>query len=129
MYWLYKYTAGYTTRTLFHQNDMSMTTINVTDSKGESKAIEIKTGLSLMEVLHDADYEEVEAICGGSCSCATCHVHIPEQAAITLPPMEEDEQALVSLADGYDAQQSRLSCQIQLEEHHDGLNVVLLDED
>jgi len=106
-----------------------MAIINVTDTKGETKAIEITLGLTLMDVLRDADYEEIQAMGGGCCLGATCHVHIPEQSSITLPEMEEDEQALLSLADGYDANQSRLSCQIELGEHHDGLSVVLVDED
>jgi len=105
-----------------------MATINVTDSAGDTKVVEVTIGLSLMEVLRDADYQEIEAICGGSCSCATCHVHIPQQANITLPAVEEDEEALLSLADGYDAAQSRLSCQIELNEQHHGMHVTLLDE-
>lgn len=106
-----------------------MAIINVTDCKGTTKTIDATPGLSLMEVLRDADYDEIQAICGGSCSCATCHVHIPEQNNLSLPPMEEDEEIILSLTDGYDAVCSRLSCQIQIEEQHDGLNVVLIDED
>lgn len=106
-----------------------MTTINVTDSNGETKQLTISQGLTLMEVLRDADYDEVQAICGGSCSCATCHVHIPEPLAFSLPVMEEDERVLLELADGYHPDHSRLSCQIELAEQHDGLQVVLVNED
>lgn len=106
-----------------------MAIIKVTDSNGGSKELTITQGLSLMEVLREADYDEVQAICGGSCSCATCHVHILEQVEFGLPVMEEDEQVLLELADGYHPEHSRLSCQIPLSEQHDGLKVLLVDED
>ncbi len=76
-----------------------------------------------MEVLRDAGYDEIMALCGGCCSCATCHVKIADQAAFGLPPIEEDEQVLVSMADGYDEASSRLSCQIPMGEAQYGMTV------
>lgn len=104
-----------------------MSEILVTDSSGDQTAIDIDPGLSLMEHLRDAGYEEIQAICGGSCSCATCHVHI-EGAVGTFYQMEEGEELLLELDDNFDAQKSRLSCQIELDESHNGLHVVLFKE-
>ncbi len=102
-----------------------MKRIIVTDSVGETKNIEIDEGLSLMEHLRDAGYQEVPAMCGGSCACATCHVHIATDVG-GIPEIEADEEALLDMADGYDPEKSRLSCQIELDNSHDGLEVRLL---
>lgn len=102
-------------------------TIIVSDSAGESREVGLVVGSSLMDVLRDEGYEEIQAICGGCCSCATCHVHIDQSSGIELAPIEEDEELLLSLADNYQADRSRLSCQIQLSEAHAGMAVSLLE--
>ena len=102
-----------------------MPTIRVVDLQGDLKELPIEEGLSLMEHLVEEGYEEVQAICGGSCSCATCHVFIsnmPEGQS----DIEEDELMLLEMADGYDKKRSRLSCQLELDRSHDGLEVVLV---
>ena len=106
-----------------------MSEIKVTDQQGEIRSVEFEAGLSLMETLRDAGYEEIVAICGGGCSCATCHVHIPVGHGLPLPIMEEDELRLLELADNYDSGQSRLSCQIELTEQHHGLPVTIVETD
>lgn len=80
-----------------------------------------------MEVLRDAGYEEIVAMCGGCCSCATCHVKIAKQASYQLSPIEEDEEILVSMADEYDEFSSRLSCQISMGDAQNGLTVKIVD--
>ncbi len=104
-----------------------MSTIYVIKPNGEKEALTIDAGLSLMEHLRDADYEEVQALCGGCCSCATCHVHI-EKVVGDLPPIEDSEEMLLEMTDDYDPVKSRLSCQIELEDSHDGLTVGLVKE-
>jgi len=102
-----------------------MPTIRVIDSQGDVKELPIEEGLSLMEHLVEAGYEEVQAICGGSCSCATCHVLITNLAEDNSV-IEDDELMLLEMADGYDKKQSRLSCQLELDRSHEGLEVVLV---
>lgn len=104
-----------------------MSTITVIDSQGNSKEVQLEVGLSLMELLRDEGYDEVLAMCGGCCSCATCHVHITADDSNDLPPIEEDEEMLLEDTDEYDAQKSRLSCQIELAEEHAGITVALVD--
>ncbi|NND82632.1 MAG: 2Fe-2S iron-sulfur cluster binding domain-containing protein [Gammaproteobacteria bacterium] len=104
-----------------------MPKIKVTNLQGEQRSIDATPGLSLMEVLRDNNYEEILAMCGGCCSCATCHVHIQPVEEIALPIMEEDEELLLEMADHYDPKRSRLSCQIELTEQHDGLEVTLVE--
>ncbi len=101
-----------------------MNEIVVTDAEGVTKTLPIDNGLSLMEHLRNADYDEVAALCGGCCSCATCHVYI-DNAVGDIPAAEEDEEMLLEMAEGYQAGKSRLSCQIELNEAHHGLHVVL----
>lgn len=104
-----------------------MPSIKVTEPSGEIKTIKYELGLTLMEVLRDEGYDEILAICGGSCSCATCHVHISNDPNDTLAEIEEDEQILLELADDYSPQQSRLSCQLEMTEECDGLAVTILE--
>ncbi len=103
--------------------------ISVIGVDGQQNEVEFNQGDSLMEVLREAGYEEIMAMCGGCCSCATCHVKIPEQAAHQLPPVEEDEQMLLSMADEYDEQISRLSCQISMGEAQHGMTVTIVEPD
>lgn len=106
-----------------------MPLINVTNRAGDCRSIQAEPGQSLMELLREEGYEEILAICGGSCSCATCHVHIETPANQTLPVIEEDEQMLLELADEFDPERSRLSCQIEVSDALEGIEVTLIDVD
>ena len=85
-------------------------------------------GLSVMEVMREAGIDELLALCGGCCSCATCHVHVDPAFAAMLPPMGEDEHDLLDSSDDRD-DRSRLSCQIELTDALDGLKVTIAAED
>lgn len=95
----------------------------VTDRDGAVRDIEAEAGRSLMLALVEADFD-VEATCGGVCSCATCHVHVDPAWASLLPPAQEDELALVEGSEHH-APGSRLACQISLEPAFDGLAVTI----
>ena len=105
-----------------------MPKISVTDSNGVQHSLDYNPPQNLMELLRDADFEEIAALCGGNCSCATCHLHLdkPEADNAQFTPADEIEVDLLDLADNFDVKRSRLSCQLQLEDRHDGLNVTLL---
>ena len=94
---------------------------------GTEHEIEGDTGLTVMENIRDAGFDELLALCGGCCSCATCHVHV-ETAAGDMPAMSEDENDLLdSTTDRDDT--SRLSCQLPFTEAMDGLKVRIAAED
>ncbi len=101
-----------------------MPVIHVTDLSGETRAIEAEVGLTLMEAIRDAGFDDLQAICGGCCSCATCHVHVEEEWLDRLPEPEEDEIELVAETESY-RPVSRLACQIELTEDLDGLRVAI----
>tara|TARA_R110001606_G_scaffold354799_3_gene505520 strand:- start:6066 stop:6383 length:318 start_codon:yes stop_codon:yes gene_type:complete len=105
-----------------------MPTINVIDRSGTSKAVEASEGVSLMEVIRDEGFDELLALCGGCCSCATCHVHVDPAFAGKLPEMTEDESDLLDGSDHRD-ENSRLSCQIEITGELDGITVTIAEED
>lgn len=105
-----------------------MLKIWVTTRSGEETAIEAKSGLSVMEIIRDYGIDEMLALCGGCCSCATCHVFVDESYLHRLPVLGEDENALLESSSCRNAS-SRLSCQLQFEEQLDGLRVTLAPED
>lgn len=100
----------------------------VVTREGEEREIEGDAGLSVMEVIRDAWIDEILALCGGCCSCATCHVHVDPDFAAKLPKMSEDENDLLDSSADRDAT-SRLSCQIELTDALDGLKVRIAAED
>lgn len=100
----------------------------VTTREGTESEIEGQPGLSVMEVIRDAGFDELLALCGGCCSCATCHVYVDPAFADRLPPVSDDEADLLDSSD-HRTETSRLSCQIRFDEELDGLKVTIAPED
>ena len=105
-----------------------MPQLTVVTRQGEERTVEGEVGLPVMEVIRDNGFDELLALCGGCCSCATCHVHVDPAFADRLPAMSEDEDDLLDSSSTRDAT-SRLSCQIQFTGALDGLKVRIADED
>lgn len=102
--------------------------VTVTTREGKEVAISFEPGITLMEAMRDHGLDEILALCGGCCSCATCHVHIDPDFGDLTSPGSEDEDDLLSSSDHRTAT-SRLSCQITLSEATDGLRVRIAEED
>lgn len=100
----------------------------VVNRAGEETTVEATNGLTVMEAIRDNGFDELLALCGGCCSCATCHVHVDPAFAALLPTMSEDENDLLDSSDHRDAN-SRLSCQLPLTDALDGLRVTIAVED
>jgi len=103
-----------------------MVQIFVTGRDGTEHAVRAEAGLSLMEAIRDNGLDELLALCGGCCSCATCHVYVeegPETSSVS-----EDENDLLDSSDHRNGL-SRLSCQIALTAELDGLRVTIAPED
>ena len=99
-----------------------MPKLTVVTRDGEERTVEASTGLTVMEAIRDNGFDELLALCGGCCSCATCHVHIDPAFADRLPPISEDEDDLLESTDSRD-EYSRLSCQIPFTDDLDGLKL------
>lgn len=95
---------------------------------GSEKIVEGRKGWSVMENIRDAGFDDLLALCGGCCSCATCHVHVDAQWLAALPPMRGDEDDLLD-SSSYRRPNSRLSCQIEFDEALDGLRVQIAPEE
>jgi len=104
-----------------------MATLYVTDRDGLQHEVQGQVGLKVMETLRELDYG-VEALCGGMCSCATCHVHVDEAWLPKLPEREDEELELLQELDCF-RQNSRLSCQIELTDALNGLRVTIAPEE
>ena len=99
-----------------------MTKITYIDSNGNSKTIEIGKGLSVMEGAIQNNIPGIDADCGGSMACATCHVYVEEKWLSKLPKKEEAEEDMIDMA--YEPKKnSRLSCQLIVSDELDGLIV------
>jgi 2Fe-2S ferredoxin len=107
---------------------MKMARLTIVDRSGASKSVMGDNSLSVMELIRDNGFDEILALCGGCCSCATCHVYVDAAYADRLPAMSDDESDLLDSSDHRNAQ-SRLSCQIPFSNALDGLTVTIAPED
>ncbi|WP_234181257.1 2Fe-2S iron-sulfur cluster-binding protein [Sphingopyxis sp. NFH-91] len=89
---------------------MSEITIILRD--GSEHIIEADTEFSLMEAIRDAGIDEMVAMCGGCCSCATCHVYIEDGEAVLSEPSADEDDLLDSTS--CRTGRSRLACQVRL---------------
>ena len=105
-----------------------MVKIIVTTRDGTETEIEGEAGLSVMGVIREHGFDELLALCGGCCSCATCHVYVEPGFDDRLRPKSEDEDDLLDSSD-QKTDRSRLSCQLQVVPELDGLRVRIAPED
>lgn len=105
-----------------------MVKIHVSDRAGAAQSVEAECGISLMEAIRDNGFDELLALCGGCCSCATCHIYVDPNFVGAIMPMNEDENDLLD-SSNHRNEQSRLACQITLTETLDGLAVRIAPED
>lgn len=105
-----------------------MIKLNVKDREGERHEVEANEGDTLMETLREFDWG-VAAICGGMCSCGTCHVFIEEADREKFPAMDVDEEDLVDMLEFSRDGESRLSCQLTLTAEHNGIALELAPDE
>ena len=92
------------------------------DHEGNTREVDAKNGMSVMEAAIANMIPGIDADCGGACACATCHVYVAEDWLKKLKPKDDMEDSMLDFAD--DVQDnSRLSCQILLSDDLDGIEV------
>jgi ferredoxin, 2Fe-2S len=104
-----------------------MVKLVVTDKNGRHVEVDARAGLSVMENIRQLP-RSVEAICGGLCSCATCHVFIEADWMRRLPPRRLEERVMLTGSRLFDVARSRLSCQIKVAAELEGLRLTVAPE-
>ena len=105
-----------------------MPSLTIVTRDGAERTVEGKVGWSVMENIRDNGFDELLALCGGCCSCATCHVHVDPDWFERTGARNADEDDLLDTS--YHRQpNSRLSCQLTFSEELDGLRVQIAPED
>ena len=99
-----------------------MPKITYKDHFGNSKTIEVENGLTIMEGAVQNEIPGIDADCGGSMACATCHVYVEEKWLNKLIKAEEAEEDMIDMA-FEPKKNSRLSCQLIVTDELDGLVV------
>tara|TARA_B100001063_G_C16536194_1_gene438928 strand:+ start:321 stop:632 length:312 start_codon:yes stop_codon:yes gene_type:complete len=103
-----------------------MPKIIITNRDGKKHEIDADPNFTLMEAIRDKGFD-IEASCGGCCACATCHVYIDEKWKTRVTKLNDDEESMLDLA--FDVKDnSRLSCQIELSDELDGLELEIAPE-
>ena len=107
-----------------------MTRLRVIDRSGNehSVAADGAARMSVMEIIRDSGVEDILAICGGCCSCSTCHVYVDAAYLAGLPSMSADEADLLDGSE-HRADNSRLACQLRFSDQLDGLRVTVAPGD
>ena len=101
-----------------------MPKITYIDKNNNAKTIEVNSGLSVMEGAVQNNIPGIDADCGGSCACATCHVYVDSDWFDKLPKQSDAEKDMLDFA--FETKStSRLSCQLFLDEDLDGIAVSL----
>ena len=97
-----------------------MPTLTYISPEDEEYIVDAENGLTLMEIAVTNNVNGIDADCGGSCACATCHIIIPEEFIALTGSADDDENALLDFLDNRTIA-SRLSCQIEMSEELDGM--------
>jgi 2Fe-2S ferredoxin len=105
-----------------------MAKMHVIDREGDQHELNCEPGTSVYEVLRELD-AGIEALCGGMCSCATCHVYILGKWGSQLPEAQDDELELLEETECYKEGESRLSCQVEMTSELDGMQLTVAPEE
>ena len=101
-----------------------MTKIVYIEHNGKSHSIDVQNGLTVMEGAVQNNIPGIDADCGGSMACATCHVYVKEEWFNKLSKKEDGEEDMLDMA--YEPNKfSRLSCQLTVSDELEGLVVNL----
>ncbi|MDC1148050.1 2Fe-2S iron-sulfur cluster-binding protein [Pelagibacteraceae bacterium] len=101
-----------------------MPKVTYIEFNGKQHEVNVENGLSIMEGAIQNGVPGIDADCGGACACATCHVYVKEEWLDKLPEQGDSEKDMLDFA--FETKKnSRLSCQLILEDQHDGIIVNL----
>jgi ferredoxin, 2Fe-2S len=96
--------------------------VTIIEHDGIQRTVEAHPGASIMEIAVNNGVPGIDAECGGACACATCHIYVDAAWLKKLPAPSDSEEAMLGFA-AHRQTNSRLSCQIRLDQEHDGIVV------
>tara|TARA_Y100001960_G_C14721359_1_gene852556 strand:+ start:1208 stop:1531 length:324 start_codon:yes stop_codon:yes gene_type:complete len=102
-----------------------MPKVTYIESNGAKHSIEIRRGWNLMQGATLNGITGIDGECGGACACATCHIYVDETFLARLEPPSADEQEMLEFTTSPREFNSRLGCQIEMEDSIDGIVVRL----
>ncbi len=101
-----------------------MPKLKVINTGGQLIELAGKSGASLMEIMRNGGVDDLQALCGGACACATCHVWVDAAFLHRLPAMSAQESDMLDCTPDR-RENSRLSCQLKLTDELDGMRVTV----
>ena len=99
--------------------------LNVIDREGKKTAIDIEEGTTIRDAIEEKLSPDNYGVCGGSCVCGTCHLHVASSDFEKLKAAEEDEISTLKEAATEPTAHSRLGCQIELKKEHNNIKVTI----
>ena len=99
--------------------------LNVIDREGKKTAIDIEEGTTIRDAIEENLSPDNYGVCGGNCSCGTCHVHVIPSDFGKLQAVEEDEMSTLKESAIKPTAHSRLGCQIELKKEHNNITVTI----
>jgi 2Fe-2S ferredoxin len=102
-----------------------MARVTYVEAGGESHTVDVPPGHTVMDGAMKNGIPGIEAECGGACACATCHCYVDPEWFDRFPAPKPEEIEMLEFAKSEMRATSRLSCQLRVEERHDGLVVRL----
>lgn len=101
-----------------------MAKVTFIEHNGKTHEIEATSGSTIMEAATKNNIPGIDADCGGACACATCHVYVDDAWVAKVPAIGSMEESMLDFAENV-LPNSRLSCQIVLNEDLDGIVVTI----
>ena len=99
--------------------------LNVIDREGKKTAIDIEEGTTIRDAIEEKLFPENYGVCGGNCSCGTCHVHVVPSDFEKLKAAEEDEISTLKEDAIKPSTYSRLGCQIEFKKEYNNITVTI----
>ena len=103
--------------------------LNVIDREGKTTAHDIKEGTTIRDAIEEKLSPDSYGVCGGNCSCGTCHVHVATSDFEKLKAVEGNENSILKEAAFKPTTHSRLGCQVELKKEYDNITVTIAPVD
>ena len=102
--------------------------LNVVDRDGNKTAHEVEEGTTIRDVIEEKLSPDNYGVCGGNCSCGTCHIYVTSDDFKKLKAVEEDEISTLAETATNTTSYSRLGCQIELKKEYDNITVTIASD-